>query len=132
LRLTSLGFEQTEAEHKLRDNSLLVGNQAERLMAVAQAYREGAVSGAVDVTQEPKTPEEAARLFQFKRKMVEGLVKRVDVKADKSTVVTFELDFSGAALPDGCISVTRSAHKENGFHARSVALLLSDLVNQCQ
>ncbi len=107
LRLTSLGFEQTEAERELRDKSLLVGNRAERLMVVARAYREGVVGGAVDVTKAPETPEEAARLFQFKKKMVEGLVKRVDVKADKSTDVTFELDFSAAmAAEDLCISST--------------------------
>ena len=69
-------------------------------MAVAPAYREAVVGGAVDLTQEPETSAEAARVFQFKRKMVEGLVKRVDVLADKTTQVTFELDFSTAALAE--------------------------------
>ena len=36
LRLTSLSFEQAEAERELRDKSLLVGNRAER------AYGSGA------------------------------------------------------------------------------------------
>jgi hypothetical protein len=40
------------------------------------------------VTKEPETPEEAARLWQFKKTMAEGLVTRVDVLADKSTRVT--------------------------------------------
>lgn len=99
LRLTSLSFEQTEAERELRDKSLLVGNHAERLLAAAQAYREAVLGGAVDVTQEPETPEEAERVFQFKREMIEGLVKRVDVLADKTTKVTLDLIFPEAS-PD--------------------------------
>ena len=103
LRLTSLSFEQAEAERELRDKSLLVGNRAERLMAVAAAYREAVVGGAVDLTKAPETPAEAERVFQFKRKMVEGLVERVDVKADKTTRVAFDIDFA-KELPGICES----------------------------
>jgi hypothetical protein len=108
LRLTSLSIEQVAAEHELRDKSLLVGNRAERLLAVARAYREAVVGGAVDVDKEPELEEEAARLFQFKRTMVEGLVRRVNVKADKTTEVTFELDFS-TVLPAESLCIENTA-----------------------
>ena len=104
LRLTSLSFEQAEAERELRDKSLLVGNRAERLMAVARAYREAVVGGAVDVTEEPETPEEAARVWQFKKTMVEGLVTRVDVRPNQPIKIRVDVDF-GKELPDGfCIT----------------------------
>ena len=67
-------------------------------MAVARAYREAVMGGAVDLTQEPETPEAAARQWQFKKVMVEGLVQRVDVLADKTTRVTLDIDFA-QALP---------------------------------
>jgi hypothetical protein len=76
------------------------------LLAVATAYREAVVGGAVDLTQEPETPAEAARVFQFKRKMVEAFVTRVDVLANKTTRVTLDLIFPEAS-PD---VLTRSHH----------------------
>jgi len=103
LRLTSLSFEQAEAERELRDKSLLVGSRAERLIAVARAYREAVMGGAVDLTKEPETPKEAARQWQFKKTMVEGLVARVDVLADKTTRVALDINFA-QELPGICES----------------------------
>ena len=84
----------------MRDKSLLVGNRAERLLAVARAFREAVVGGAVDVTKEPETPEEAARVWQFKKTMVEGLVTRVEARPDQPIKITVDVDF-GKELPDG-------------------------------
>lgn len=72
---------------------------------MARAYRENVSGGMIDLTKEPQSAEEAARVFQFKREMIVGLVKWVDVLADKTTRVTPELDFGKAAhAEDLCIS----------------------------
>ncbi len=69
-------------------------------------YREGVLEGAVDVTKEPESADEAERQFQFKRTMVQGLVKRVDVKS-KSTEVTFDVDFTKMPV-DLCVTLSLS------------------------
>jgi hypothetical protein len=71
-----------------RNKRLLVGNHAERLLVAARVYREHVLSGAIDVTKEPESKEEAERIFNFKRQMVEVFVSRVDVLPDKTTRVT--------------------------------------------
>jgi len=97
LRLTSPSFQQAEAERELRDKSLLVGNRAECFLVAWRAYREAVLVGAIDVTKEPESEEEVARVFQFKRKMVVAFVTRVDVLANKTTRVTFDLKFPEAS-----------------------------------
>jgi len=85
-----------------------VGNRAERLLAWAKAYREAVLGGSIDVTKEPETPDEVARLFQFKREMIQGLVTRVDVLPDKSITVTFDLDSAKLLAASGlCIGDER-------------------------
>ena len=51
------------------------------------------------IDTDAKTAEGAARLWQFKRKMVEAFVMRVDVLTDKTTKVTLDLKFPKAS-PD--------------------------------
>jgi DNA invertase Pin-like site-specific DNA recombinase len=101
LRLASFSFEQAELERDLRDKRLLVGNHAERLLVAARVYREHVLSGAIDVTKEPESKEEADEIFNFKRKMVEAFVSRVDVLPDKTTRVTLDLEFPEVS-PDIC------------------------------
>ncbi len=81
-----------------------MSNRAERLLNVARAYRDAVVEGAIDVTKEPESEEEAARVWQFKTTMVEGLVTRVEVRPNKPIKITVDMDF-GKELPDGfCIA----------------------------
>lgn len=113
LRLASLSIEQIEAERELRDNSLLLGNRAERFIAAAQVYRERLVAGR-QVVQDPQTPEEEKALFEWKRQVVQGTVKRVDVLADKTPNVNMEFDdkmleLEGEQLPqDLCIKYSHA------------------------
>lgn len=92
----ALWIEESEIRREIKEKSLLLGNRAERLLAAARAYREAVAEGAIDVTKGPETPEEEARLWQFKKTMIQGLVERVDVLPNKYTEVTFTFDFSKA------------------------------------
>jgi hypothetical protein len=82
----ALWIEECEVKHELADKQLLTGNRAERLVKVAQTYRERIVAG-VQVSFDPQTPEEQQALFEWKRQVVQGIVRRVDVLPDKSTIV---------------------------------------------
>ena len=88
LRLTSLTFEQAEAE---------------RLMEVARIYRERVMAG-VKVNFDPQTPEEKQALFDWRRKVVQGLVERANMAADKSIKVQVELDLENV-LPEKSVPV---------------------------
>ena len=54
-------------------------------------YRERLVKGA-QVNFDPQTPAEVKALFEYKRWVVQGVVKRVDVLPDKTTHVKIEFD----------------------------------------
>lgn len=82
----ALWIEECKAKRELADKRLLTGNRAERLVRVAQTCRERIVAG-VQVNFDPQTPEERQALFEWKRQVVQGIVRRVDVLPDKSTAV---------------------------------------------
>jgi len=63
---------------------------------VAQIYRERVIAGA-KVNFDPQTSEEEKALFDWRRAVVQGIVKRVDVNIDKSIEVQVELDLEGFA-----------------------------------
>ncbi len=115
-QLAALTFEKASIRRELNDKALLVGNRAEQLMAVAQAYREGVTGGAIDVTKASESEAEAARQWQFKKTMVQGLVTRVDVRADKSIHVTVDLDFGKALPADSNIRVNPSSRASPARH----------------
>lgn len=100
-QLAAIWIEESEAKRELANNRLLVGDRAERFIAVAMDYRERLVKGA-QVNFDPKTEEEKQALFAYKRWVVQGTVKRVDVLADKTIKVKMEFDdkmLEGEPLP---------------------------------
>ena len=66
-------------------------------MISAAQGSEAVLGGAIDVTREPESEEEAARVWQFKKTMVEGLATRVDVRPNKPIKITVELDLERIA-----------------------------------
>ena len=68
---------------------------------MALIYREQIAAGA-QVVLDPKTPEDEKDAFDWKKKVVQGIVSRVDVHADKSTRLT--LDFDESLLDDDSVT----------------------------
>lgn len=123
-QLAALMFEEAGIRRELNDVSLLLGNEAERLLAVARTFQER-VSLGIDVNiTEPQTPAEAERLWQFKRLMVERLVTRVKVKADKS--LDIQTLFDEAALTiDRNISISPAAWRLTDIQSNLFRVLVS-------
>lgn len=83
-QLGALSIQETGLKHELSEKSLLVGDKAQRLQEVAELYRQDVyTNGALLLAGEPKTEAERQAQFDFRRKLVQGLVKRVDIGADK-------------------------------------------------
>ena len=61
-------------------------------------YRERVMAG-VKAHFDPQTPEEKRALFDWRRKVVQGIVERANVAADKSIKVQVELDLENV-LPE--------------------------------
>ena len=76
------------------DKSLLAGDRAQRLIGFANLYREKLRAGADFLNSVPGTPEMAAKQFALRREVVESIVDRIEVDADKFAHVTFIFDFS--------------------------------------
>lgn len=93
LQIGALSIEQKGLERELAEKSLLVGDQAEKLIEFAHTYRREIRAGLAELNAKPDSPEEAKRQFALKRKAVETLVTRVEVLSDRSVRVTFSLDY---------------------------------------
>lgn len=99
-QLAAIWIEEAEVKRELSDKQLLLGDRAERLVEVAKLYRERVVAG-VKVNSNPQTQEEKQALFEWRRKIVQGIVRRIDVATDKSiSRVQIELNFDDL-LKDG-------------------------------
>jgi hypothetical protein len=97
-RLAALTFEEAGLRRELAEKQMLVGGRSERLIRLALVYREKVALGA-QILLDPRTPEEEKAAFDCKRKVVQGIVKRVDLHVppkgilgtDKSTLLTLDL-----------------------------------------
>lgn len=96
LQLGGLTMEAEAIKREAADKSLLVGNRAQRLVAFANLYRAQLRDGRELLTMAaPMTEEEAAEQLRLRRKVVDAIVTRVDVRADKTPVIKFEFDLRG-------------------------------------
>jgi hypothetical protein len=99
-QLAAIWIEESELKRELNDKRHLLGDRAKRLLEVAKIYRERVIAG-VRVNFDPQTPEEKHALFEWRRKVVQGIVKRIEVATDKSiSKVQIELNFDDL-LQDG-------------------------------
>jgi hypothetical protein len=94
LQLKAIEGQEREYNHELADKRLLIGGRAERLIKLADDYRDQVKEGWDKLFTPSPTPEQIDLIFQFKKKLIQGLVTRVDVLEDKSVEVhtTFGLD----------------------------------------
>ncbi len=95
MQLAALTVQETSLRRELSEKSLLTGNRAAQLIELARIYRLNVMTGAVAINAEPETPEQAQQQFEFRRKVVQAIVRRVDVLPDKSTKVYVEIDLQG-------------------------------------
>jgi hypothetical protein len=99
-QLAALAVERAELERDLNKARLMVGNQAGQLIELARQYREHAATGLKGLNDEPINEEHAQRQFVLRRKWVQGLVTRVDVREDKTPTVHVDVDLMGFAKPE--------------------------------
>lgn len=95
MQLGALTIQEAMFKRELSDKSLLVGNRAEQLIELANEVRARLREGAEWLNGTPETLESASKQFQLRRRIVEEIVKRVNVLPDKTIEVEFVLDLSG-------------------------------------
>jgi len=86
-QLLALSFQENTLNRKLEDKKLLIGNRAERMVDLAGVFRERVQRGWEEISGIPESIEEEERQLQFRRKIVQGIVSRVDIYKDKSVIV---------------------------------------------
>jgi site-specific DNA recombinase len=98
-QLLALSFQENALKRGLAEAPLLLGGQADKLTRLAEAYRLQVKAGIEAINTLPDSPEAAAKQFAFRREIIEALVTRVDVMADKSVRVHLEIDFNISEAP---------------------------------
>jgi len=88
-QLLALSFQEISLKSELADKRMLEGNRADKLLLVAKAYREQVMVGLENINRQPQTPEQAKKQFDFKRKIVQAIVKQVYIHPDKTVTVHF-------------------------------------------
>lgn len=103
-QLGALEIERLGLERELSEKSLLVGGKAERLIEVAQIYRERVMHGFETINEPPIDEEDARKKFELKKKYAQSLVTRVEIAEDKTVKVYTELDFYDDPITCGLAS----------------------------
>jgi site-specific DNA recombinase len=94
-QLAQITAQEKLVRAELEDKSLMVGNRGEQLLEFAEEYRQRLREGLDWLKDDEIDPGAAAVQFEARRKMVEGIVRRVNVFEDKSIQVEFIFDLSG-------------------------------------
>jgi site-specific DNA recombinase len=94
LQLMTLTDEEHETAIKMDEYRLLSGDRAGQLTNLISLYSDRARLGYDNINAMQPGPEMEELQFQFKKKLVQGIVKRVDVFRDHSIKVYTEFDLS--------------------------------------
>jgi hypothetical protein len=97
MQLTRLDWQTASLQSELSKAALLTGDRASKLIAIAQNFRQEIEVDHELLEMTDRTPEQEQAVFEFKRKVVQGVVTRVDVLSDKSVKVHFEFKFDATA-----------------------------------
>ncbi|HMN62142.1 MAG TPA: zinc ribbon domain-containing protein, partial [Anaerolinea sp.] len=95
IQMSMLDDQERDLNADLARARLLVGDQAARLMKVAQMFLDQVRAGAEAINAVAVGPEQEARQFEFRRRIIQEIVKRVDVAEDKTFTIYTEWDFPG-------------------------------------
>lgn len=113
--IMTLTMQERSIRKELAEKSLLTGNRVERLLEMASLYRKKIQAGMSALNAEPQSGELAAKQFEFRRKIVEGLATRVQVNPDKSVSVDGSFSFLAMA-PLVSITHIQSCHNIDDRH----------------
>jgi DNA invertase Pin-like site-specific DNA recombinase len=94
VQLTTLDAEERDLNTELNNYRLLIGNRAQRLIELAQLFREQVRVGWEAINALPADEEQAMLQFEFRKKLVHEIITRVDVLEDKSIVIYTQFDFN--------------------------------------
>jgi hypothetical protein len=92
-QLLGITIQQGEIERQMEEAHLLMGNRAERLQELADMFREKVRTGSEELNNQRSNPALEDAVRKQKRKIVQAIVKRVDVFGDKTIKVHFLFDF---------------------------------------
>ncbi len=93
-QLTYLSSQESTLLRELADKRLLTGNRSEKLLELAQLYRAQVMAGIEAINDQPETEKQAKLQFDFRKKIVNSIVERVDVLTDKSIEIHTLFDFA--------------------------------------
>ena len=79
----------------MESNQLLIGDRAERLIKLAETYREQVKAGLEGINAQPDTPNQVERQLEFRKKIVQAIAKRVEIDHQKNVTIDAVLDLSG-------------------------------------
>lgn len=94
-QLAVLDAQGSELRRELSDKSMLIGDRAGRLIEFANRYRAGMRGKLEWLNHEPRDEDERGQQFRARREIVEAIVRKANVYADKSVKVEFEFDLTG-------------------------------------
>jgi site-specific DNA recombinase len=95
MQLAVLSNQESEIKRELAEKQLLLGNRADGLIRVAESFRRQVMAGWEAVNSIPATPEQERLQFEFRRRIVQGIVERVDINPDKTVRVHARIRLDG-------------------------------------
>ena len=104
-QLLGLTLQQNEIERQIAEVNLLLGNQSERLEELGSKFREKVITGLDEINKDLGDPELKKKQFEFKKKIVEAIVERVDVLVDKTPIVHFVIDIDQLSSGESMYSI---------------------------
>jgi site-specific DNA recombinase len=93
IQVGTLDLQENELQRELADKRLLTGNRAEQLLEAARIYRAQVKTGYDVINAVPVTEHQAELQFQFRRKIIDAIVERVDIDHEKCTEIYTVFDF---------------------------------------
>ena len=96
-QLLALEFEENAIRRDLESKKLLIGDHAESLMRLANAFREQVKAGIEGINSEPDTPEKEKQQLEFRKKIVHSIVKKVEVGRDREVSIDAVLSLPQSA-----------------------------------
>jgi predicted oxidoreductase len=97
-QLSLIRSQEESLKKELYDAKLVLENNVDHLSELIDTFRKNVWKGIEKLKQEPETEEEKNKQFQVKRKIVETIVKRINVFKDKSIEVKFIIDVRDKSL----------------------------------
>lgn len=107
-QLLTLTFQEKEIRKQIAEAQILTGNKSDKLIELGQKYRARVAAGVEAINAIPDSDEARKEQIKFRREIVEALVTRVDVLADKTVELQLEIDFANQLATERGALCTKS------------------------